>query len=129
MMGLMKRLWQVAPVLAVATVLVGCGSDSNSTPKRTDSTIQTVSGGRDSLLIALAGVDGTTVLDLLKKEHDVEYRSTAVGAFVARVDKVKAGSTYFWIYSVNDSFPSVACDRYETSDGDRIVWHFRKMGR
>ena len=129
MTGLLKQLWQVAPVLVLMTVLGGCGSDSNPTPKQTDTTIQTVSGGKDSVLIALTGVDGTTVLDLLKKSHDVEYRNSAVGAFVARVDKIKSGSACFWIYSVNDSFPSVSCDRYETSDGDRIVWHFRKMGR
>ncbi|MBU0983463.1 MAG: DUF4430 domain-containing protein, partial [candidate division Zixibacteria bacterium] len=34
---------------------------------------------------------------------------------------------YFWVYSVNDTMAQTACDKYVTSTGDRIVWHYRKM--
>ena len=59
----------------------------------------------------------------------MDYRGSAVGAFVTRVDRVESGSEYFWMYSVNDSFPQTACDKYVTSDGDRVVWHSDRMRR
>ena len=118
----------VAPLLLIA-VIAGCGSEPKPGVGKIDSATQAEISTRDSLNIELAGADGSTVLDLLKASHEVDYRSSVVGAFVTRVDKVEIGSEYFWVFSVNDSLPNTACDKYVTSDGDRVVWHFRRMRR
>ena len=81
----------------------------------------------DSLAIELAGASGYSVLELLRREHEVEARETVTGAFVIAIDSVENGQGYFWVYSVNDSMPRVACDRYITGNGDVVRWHFRKM--
>ncbi len=125
----LKQLLLTAAALALATFFTGCGSDSKPTPKQTDSASTSVAKGQDSLAIELVGVDQTSVLDLLKAKHEVDYRGTVVGAFVTRVDRAEASAEYFWMYSVNDSFPQTACDKCVTSNGDRVVWHFRRMGR
>lgn len=81
----------------------------------------------DSLVIELTGRDSVTVLDLLKENHEVGIVATALGVFVKRIDSLENGSTIFWIYSVNDSMPEIAADRYQTKDGDQIRWHYRKL--
>jgi hypothetical protein len=129
MIRVTSQIIRITAVLSILVVAYGCGSDSKPSPKTPDSAAQPLTKGQDSLVIELAGNDQTTVLDLLKADHDVDYRSTAVGAFVTQVDEAESGAEYFWMYSVNDSFPTTACDKYVTSDGDRVVWHFRKMGR
>jgi hypothetical protein len=83
---------------------------------------------RDSVTIELTGADSATVFDLLKARHRVDYLSTAGGVFVKSIDSVANGTSVFWIYSVNDTNPKVAADRMLTRTGDRVVWHFRKMG-
>ena len=124
-----RQLVNLAIVILSMTAIPGCGSDSKSVPRQADSTTVSDAKSQDSLVIELAGADQTTVLDLLKAKHDVDYRGTVVGAFVTRVDQAESGSEYFWMYSVNDSFPPTACDKCVTSDGDRVVWHYRRMGR
>jgi hypothetical protein len=124
-----RQFIRITAVLAILAVAYGCKSDSKPSPPKPDSAAQTLTKGQDSLVIELAGADQTSALDLLKADHDVDYRSTAVGAFVTQVDQAESGAEYFWMYSVNDSFPTTACDKFVTSDGDRVVWHFRKMGR
>jgi hypothetical protein len=125
-MKLLARL--VAPLLLVAA-LAGCQSESKTDSGQTDPAIQSDTTAQDSLRIELVGVDRVTVLDLLKAAHEVDYRGSAVGAFVTRVDRAESGSEFFWMFSVNDSLPNTACDRYVTSDGDRVVWHYRRMRR
>ena len=81
----------------------------------------------DSVVIELAGVDSQTVFDLLKDDHEVEYKSSVMGIFVTTVDSIENSTDAYWIYSVNDSVPQVACDKYVTKNGDVVKWHFQKM--
>jgi hypothetical protein len=81
----------------------------------------------DSVVIELAGADSQTVFDLLKDGHEVEYKPSAMGIFVTAVDSIENSAGAYWIYSVNDSVPQVACDKYVTKNGDMVKWHFRKM--
>ena len=82
----------------------------------------------DSLLIELSGMDSFSVLDILRENHDVEFTSSAMGAFIKAIDSIENGDGYFWLYSVNDSMAQVACDRYLTDSQDVIKWYFRKVG-
>lgn len=81
----------------------------------------------DSVVIELAGVDSQTVFDLLKDDHVVEYKSSVMGIFVTAVDSIENSAGACWIYSVNDSVPQVASDKYITKNGDVVKWHFQKM--
>jgi hypothetical protein len=103
--------------------ILSCGSSGDKSGRLDDV------GPRDSLVIELAGVDSTSVLDLLERAHEVEVRGTVTGTFVTAIDSVPARDGYFWVYSVNDSMAAVACDEYVTTAGDRVKWHYRNMAR
>ncbi len=83
----------------------------------------------DSVTIELAGIDSTSVFELLQVSHRVEYRNSAMGVFVTSIDAVEGGSSYYWVYSVNDSMGQIAADDYVTAEGDRVKWHFRKSSQ
>lgn len=83
---------------------------------------------RDSLVIELTGVDSMTVFDLLQAGHQVHFQNSAMGVFIESIDSIGYAERIYWVYSVNDSMGQVACDQYVTREGDRIKWHFRKMG-
>jgi len=85
------------------------------------------SADRDSLTITLTGEDSVSVFELLKRSHQVDSWSTAVGVFVNGIDSMKNSPRVFWIYSVNDSMPEIASDKKITKAGDKVVWHFRRM--
>ena len=80
----------------------------------------------DSLIITLVGEDEKSVFDILLESHQVESKSTIIGNIVISIDSLKSSYDYFWLYSVNDSMPDIAADKYLTKDGDIIKWHFRK---
>jgi len=103
----------VLPVL-----LAGCGADADNT----GSTVAMY----DSLVIKLDGIDSVSVFDLLTENHRVDYISTGMGVFIKAIDSIENGSGVYWLYSVNDTTAQIAADRYITSDGDRIRWHFSK---
>jgi hypothetical protein len=109
-----------------------CGQhkDRNSST-RVDMTIDTSfsSVPYDSVVIELIGIDSQTVFDLLKSSHQVEYKSSALGVFVTAIDSIENSSGICWVYSVNDSLPKVASDKYITKNGDVVKWHFRKSTR
>jgi hypothetical protein len=83
--------------------------------------------GPDSLVITLVGQDSVSVFDLLKKEHSVKSWGTAMGTYVAGIDSLENSSSVFWIYSVNDTMPQTASDKWLTHTGDKVQWHFRKL--
>ena len=113
--------------LTLCTLLLSCGQ----TEKGPKSEPQSTQGAppRDSLTIALAGADSTTVFELLTQNYDVDYQSSAMGIFVKGIDSIYADDQYFWVYSVNDTMAQTAADRYVTSDSDRVLWHFRRLGQ
>ena len=107
----------------LAATIGGVGCSKNTTPQTQDSD----SAARDSLTIELSGRDSVNILDLLRHTHSVETKSTAMGTYVLSIDSIDSGNHLYWMYTVNDSSPQIACDRYITRAGDRIVWHLRKM--
>ncbi len=122
----------MALLVAVLSTFVLCSCDSKTENERDlkqseagDST--TLSPPPDSVVIELAGADSQTVFDLLKDGHEVEYKSSVIGIFVTTIDSIENSAGAYWIYSVNNSVPQVACDRYVTKNGDVVKWHFQKM--
>ena len=116
----------------IGLTMIGCSkqADTSKTADTQSAVADTARSAvsRDSAFIELTGADSITVFDLLKSAHQVDYLVTAGGVFVKSIDSVTNGTSVFWIYSVNDTNPKVAADRMLTRTGDRVVWHFRKMG-
>lgn len=121
-------LFKVHMIIATALILTACGSGDQPDDQSDVDANKTQIASTDSLVIDLVGVDSLTVLDLLKAEHQVDYRSTISGVFVTMIDSTESGSNYFWIYSVNDTMPPLACDQLVTLEGDRVRWYFRRFG-
>jgi hypothetical protein len=112
----------VTAALAALISLAACGQK-----EKTSEDAGAAAGGKDSVSILLIGRDSVSAFDLLKEGHEVDYSETAQGVFVRKIDEYEGGAEAFWLYSVNDSFPSKASDLYLTSDGDTVIWHFRKI--
>lgn len=110
------------------TLLASCASEEPKVDRAGADTTTSDPGRRDSVVIELVGVDSSSVLDLLVSAHQVDYRPSLAGAFVTAIDSVENSDNCFWLYSVNDSMARVASDNYITRDGDRVKWHFRRMG-
>lgn len=121
------RIIVISTAIAFCLLLVGCGqsehkaeSDPQSTPGSTPT---------DSLTIELAGRDSMSVFQLLAQRHFVDAKFTNQGVFVQGIDSVFSNSEFFWVYSVNDTMAQVAADKNPTRTGDRVVWHFRRIGQ
>ncbi|MBI5266078.1 MAG: DUF4430 domain-containing protein [candidate division Zixibacteria bacterium] len=110
---------------------VGCSGRADKAKQDAPGSADTAQtpASRDSIVIELAGKDSVSVFDLLRESYAVCYQSTVGGVFVKQIDSAKSGTSVFWIYSVNDSMPNVAADRFITHTGDRVKWYFRKMGK
>lgn len=123
-MALTNRLFPIAVSAIVMSLLACAGENQTAQQADTDATAPR----SDSLVIELDGIDSVTVLDLLLATHEVNHRPSVAGAFVTSIDLIENGSDWFWVYSVNDTMARVACDKYVTSNGDRVKWHFRRYG-
>jgi hypothetical protein len=113
-------------VITGSILLLSC-SGSDDTAEQTDTDYADELAYHDSVVFEFEGVDSMSVFDLIQAGHELEYQSTISGKFVTEIDDLEVGSEYFWLFTVNDSVPSVACDEYITSDGDRVKWHYRKL--
>ena len=112
--------------VAMAVLLISCSGQKQSDKNDSDSPADTVvAAPSDSLTVELTGLDSLSVFELLQKSHQVSYHPTALGVFVTGIDSLENNSHHFWVYSVNDSFPQIASDKYLTATGDRVVWHYR----
>ena len=97
--------------------------------RRSDSNSDAASTVNDSVLVELSGHGYLSVLELLRESHQVDYRPSSMGVFVTGIDSIENSADHFWIYSVNDTTPKIACDRLITLQGDRVRWHFRSIGK
>lgn len=113
----------ITVILLVVVLSLGCGEPDENSQSESDKS--GTAADRDSVTVVMAGQDSVSVFDLLKSSHEVDFKSSAMGIFVLAIDSVRNGSRGYWLFSVNDTFPKVASDRYLTSDSDVIVWHLR----
>lgn len=119
----------LAITVIAATCNVSCSNKSDQAAKEAETATDTtlVTEPQDSVVIDLTGEDSVSVFALLQRDHNVEYKSTAMGVFVTGIDGLKNGSGIYWIYTVNDTTPQSAGDRVLTKSGDRVQWHYRKQ--
>jgi len=122
----------VLKLLAIAFLLfslsVSCNNRSEQTSDKISTAVDTLdTQPEDSVVIDLTGEDSVSVFELLKRNHNVDYKTTAMGVFVSGIDGLKNSSGVYWIYSVNDTTPQAASDKVLTKSGDRVKWHFRKQ--
>ncbi len=83
-------------------------------------------GLTDSVLIVQVATKPTDVLTLLLLEHEVEYASSRMGAFVEAIDSVAGDNGWFWMFAVNGQTAQKAADKYQVEPGDTVRWVFRK---
>lgn len=134
-MGQLKRvtfrLGTLAVIAAVAWISVsGCQSDAKQqTSIQADSTdlgeAKKAGTAKDSVTIEMVAIDSTTAFEILRREHYVAYKSSAMGVFVTAIDSIVSTSDRFWLCSVNDSMLQVASDRRAVHPGDTVRWHLR----
>lgn len=110
-------------IVTVCLFLSGCKSDP--APADQPAASKDSVSPRDSVVFDLAGQDSLSVFDLLQLDHQVDYRSTAMGVFVTAIDSISQCDHAYWVYSINDTMPKLAADRMLTRSGDRIRWHLR----
>ena len=120
------QISRTAFFLILCLLFISCSRKEEKNYADISKELATSDNARDSLVIELEGTDSMSVFDLLLNEHDVKFKSSLQGVFVAAIDSVKTGDGYYWIYTVNDSAAQTACDKYITRNGDRIKWLFRK---
>jgi hypothetical protein len=131
----MKRTHHITPLfiltVMVLLALIACSDSGEDQPGKVSETpgSETAATPHDSLVIELQGVDSLTAFELLIREHEVDYLTTAAGVFVRGIDSINGSDDYFWLFSVNDEMPPIAADRYMTRDGDRVLWHFRRINK
>ncbi len=121
-----KANWLLSILLIVS--LVSCSEKQETAidqPSSADSAAKP--SHVDSITVELTGVDSMSVFDLLRENHQVDVKSSAMGVFVQAIDSITNSDDAYWMYSVNDSMGQVASDKYITADGDLVRWHFRKF--
>ncbi len=111
--------------VSILTLIFSFGCNKSNTDKTNPTDLS--NSPQDSLVITLEGIDSVSVFDILESEHELDYKSSAVGNFVYGIDSVQNTSGYYWIYTVNDSSAKIACDKYITNNADIIKWHFRNI--
>lgn len=76
--------------------------------------------------ISYDGVEGKTALELLVLEHQANYQTSELGAFVNEIDGIKNTSDTFWMFYVNGNLAEVSADKYVTKAGDIMEWKYEK---
>lgn len=113
--NLRRVLWVLVPSVVVF-LLASC---QNSTEYQEDTAYA------DSLILVQFAPDSITVLELLERDHEVQYTSSAMGAFVEMIDSVGGDEAYFWLYSVNGEMGQIAADKHLLYPGDTVKWHYQ----
>ena len=126
MSWLVQRL---APAVLAVSLVLSCASSDDKSEQTTPEVLAEQTKSQDSLVIEDIAVDSLTVLELLQAHHQVEFRSSAVGAFVTSINSITSSEDLFWLYSVNSVKGQVACDRFRAGAGDTVRWHFRRVGQ
>ena len=109
----------------VSVLLLVSGCAGNGGEREGAARVDTSS---DSLTLVMSSEDSVSVLDLLRRHHEADIRSSALGSFVTAIDSIENGGGAFWVYSVNADLPQTAADNYMVGPKDTVRWHFRRAG-
>lgn len=77
--------------------------------------------------ISYEGQDGKTAYGILKENYQVEADESSLGVMVTSINGLKNSDGEYWLYSVNGRQPDVAADKYETKNGDKVLWEYKSM--
>ena len=113
-------------VAAVLLIALACSQKDSSDSQ--DATAVSDGKPHDSLVVEIVAGDSLDVLSVLQLDHEVEAKSSAMGAFVISIDSVAGGGECYWLYSVNSEMAQEACDKMLVGAGDTVRWHFRCQG-
>lgn len=71
---------------------------------------------------------GSTVLDLLRQETQLDYTIWPFGVFVTSINGLANDTTrgYYWLYWVNGVYATVTSDAFVLQEGDIVEWRYRK---
>ncbi|TFF91613.1 DUF4430 domain-containing protein [Candidatus Thorarchaeota archaeon] len=67
---------------------------------------------------------GTDVLEVTESQYILDINWYGSLAFVTSIAGTQNDATKAWQYWVNGIYASVACNIFEVSDGDTIVWNY-----
>jgi len=120
-----KKLPAVGLIVGILLLWAGCTSSNKN--ENQGGSLPGDPKPVDSIVIALQGQTGKSVLEITLQEHKVNYIESEIGVFVDAIDSLEVGSKYGWMYSVNNMMGQVASDKYITNDSDVVRWHYRKF--
>lgn len=106
-----------------------CSGSDQPKPEPVPADTVTAAPPADSAVFTMVAEDTTDAFSILQQNHSVVSKATAMGIFVQQVDSLEGGNGAFWVYSVNDSLPMVAADKYQVVPGDTVRWHLRFSDR
>jgi hypothetical protein len=71
---------------------------------------------------------GSTVLDLLRQETQVDYTIWPFGVFVTSINGLANDATrgHYWLYWVNGVYATVSSDAFVLQEGDFVEWRYEK---
>lgn len=108
-------------LLCVVAVVPGCQEDAGDTR-------QGHAEPADSIAFVVVAVDSATVLDIIRREHQVDFLQTGAGAFIKAIDGISNTGEFAWLYAVNGRMGKVAADRRVCGPGDTVRWMYRRLG-
>jgi hypothetical protein len=76
----------------------------------------------ERLILAYAGEEGRTALELLKSRARVRTSTSDLGELVEEINGVRSGEGYNLIYFVNGAMAKTGAGNYVTRTGERIEW-------
>ena len=118
---LRDAVWLLALALIVTTA--GCGGYSG--PPDIEVAREGIAA---EYRIVYDGVDGKTVLDLLREHADsVETEGSGDELLVTAVNGIEGGvEGRYWLYYVNEQAGLIAASRMVTVEGDSVEWLFTR---
>ena len=91
---------------------------------KTTLTIVTIGNTTNEVL----DINGLTVLELLKKTHDIEIIQTGPGKMVKCIDGVCAKGVFWWQFHVNGELAPSSVDRYYPKESEIILLKYGDEG-
>ncbi|MBU2652521.1 MAG: DUF4430 domain-containing protein [Bacteroidetes bacterium] len=128
----MQKLSTPLTLFFTLTVMIGFGCSGGSDQKTNTPPIDSAAvaaAPSDSIVITIVASDTVDAFSVLQESHSVKSKATALGVFVQAIDSIESGGGAYWVFSVNDSLPMVAADKYQVVPGDTVRWHLRYSSR
>jgi len=116
--------WKIGLVVVIALTAIFVWKDLTTQRTGSENSNPEVLGAQT---ITYKGVDGKTTLDLLKKDHRVEYSDSSLGVFINSIDGVANSTESYWMYYVDGELGQLAPDKFMTKNNQTIEWKYEKI--